>query len=124
MERHAQYINWGELARRGGSRLWHRSAGGEQLHCASLFFFLPLLPTFFCYIPFHYYYYYYISLSLLLVLYFTLVIKLFLSHPRVLLFFSFPPPHPTGRGRGKRLRGAELLTGVKPLHPVMYPVTS
>ena len=46
MERHAQYINRGELAGRGGSLLRHRSAGGEQLHCASLvsyFFFLLLL---------------------------------------------------------------------------------
>ena len=35
MERHAQYINRGELAGRGGSLLGHRSVGGEQLHCAS-----------------------------------------------------------------------------------------
>ena len=39
MEHHAQYINWGELAGRGGSLLGHWSAGGEQLHCASLVFF-------------------------------------------------------------------------------------
>ena len=38
IERHAQYINRGELARRGGLLLGHRSAGGEQLHCASLVF--------------------------------------------------------------------------------------
>ena len=44
MERHAQNINRGELVRRRGSRLWHWSAGGEQVHCASLGFFLPPQP--------------------------------------------------------------------------------
>lgn len=41
IERHAQYINWGELP--GwmvdldlGRGVWHLSMGGEQLHCASL----------------------------------------------------------------------------------------
>ena len=47
MERHAQYINWGELAGRGGSLLGHRSAGGEQLHCASLVFSWVLFLSFF-----------------------------------------------------------------------------
>ena len=51
-----------------------------------------------------------------IIFYFTSVIKLFLSQPTSFTFFflSFPPPHPTGSGRGKQLRGAELLTGVKP----------
>ena len=58
IECHAQYINWGELAGRGGSLLGHRSAGGEQLHCASLVFsWVLFLSFFFCYIPFHYNYY-------------------------------------------------------------------
>ena len=68
----------------------HRSAGGEQLHCASLVFFLP--PSLFFFVAF---------LSLLLfVLYFTLVIKLFLPQPTSFTFF-FPPPHPTAGGKGE-----------------------
>ena len=47
MERRAQYINWGELAGRGGSLLGHQPAGGEQLHCASLFFSLGFISFFF-----------------------------------------------------------------------------
>ena len=74
MECHAQSINRGELAGRRGLQLWHQSAGGEQMHCASLAF------------------------------------------SWVLFLFFFPPPHPTGRGKWLRLRGAELLAGVKPRH--------
>ena len=47
MERHAQYINWVELARGQGSLLGHQSVGGEQLHCASLSFFPSPSPSFF-----------------------------------------------------------------------------
>ena len=68
MERHAQYINRGELAKAAWiaarELTGHRSAGGEQLHCASLGFFLPPPPFFVAFlfitiiiiIIFHYYY--------------------------------------------------------------------
>ena len=46
-EHHAQYINWGEWAGRGGSLLGRQSAGGEQLHCASLVFSWVLFLFFF-----------------------------------------------------------------------------
>ena len=111
MEHHAQYINRGELARRCRLLLGHWSAGGEQLHRASLdFSWVLFLFFFFCYIPFHYYYhyYYYISVLLLLVLYFTLVIKLFLSQFTRFTFFPNSPSHPTGSRGGvrERLHGA------------------
>ena len=44
MERHAQDRKRGELAGRRGLLLGHRSAAGEQLHCASLAFSWVLLP--------------------------------------------------------------------------------
>ena len=100
MEHHAQYINRGELAGRGGSLLGHRSAGGEQLHCASLVFSWVLY-LFFYYIPFHYNYYINISSSIFC---FTLVIKLFLSQPTSFTFFLLPTP--LGGGRDKQLCGA------------------
>ena len=99
-------------------QLWPRSAGGEQLHCAPLGFFSLFFPFFSCSIPFHDSYDN-ISLLLLLVLYFTSVIKLLLSQPTSSTFFPNSPPHPTGSRAGvggvrERLRGAWLLTGVKP----------
>ena len=64
MEHHAQYIDWEELTGRDGSLLGHRSAGGEQLHCASLVgFFFPLPP-----LPFLLY-----SFSLLLLLLYFII---------------------------------------------------
>ena len=49
--------------------------------------------------------------------------KLFLSQPTSFTFFfpSFLLLTPLGGGRGKRLRGAELLTGVKPRQPFLAP---
>ena len=44
MERHAQDRKRGELAGRRGLLLGHRSAAGEQLHCASLAFSWVLFP--------------------------------------------------------------------------------
>ena len=38
------------------------------------------------------------------------------------LFFAFLLPTPLGGGRGKRLRGAELLAGVKPQHHLMLQI--
>ena len=114
MERHAQYINRGELAGRGGSLLWHQSAGGERLHFASLFVFFSFPPLLFFVIFLFITIIIIISLLLLLVLYFTVVIKPFLSQPTSFTFFPFLLLTPLGGGRGKRLRGAELLTGVKP----------
>ena len=105
----------GELAGRRRLLLGHRSAAGEQLHCASfafswgffpfwvVFLFLTVLGT--------------ILLLLFLVrsvFSFSLVIQLFLSPHRTFTFCFPPPPHPTTRGRGKRLRAASLLAGLKP----------
>ena len=70
----------------------HQSASGEQLHCASLVFFLGFYFSLFLLSSFS------LQLSLLL-LYFILVIKLFLSQPVSFTFFPDSPPHPTGIGR-------------------------
>ena len=74
MERHAQYINRGELAGRRRSWLGHQSAGGEQLHCASLVFFL-FFPLFFFFLLY--------SFSLLLLLYFIITIV------SIIFYFSY-----------------------------------
>ena len=94
MERHAQDRKRGELAGRRGLLLGHRSAAGEQLHCASLAFSWVLLPFWvvFLFIT--------VLVTILLLLFlassvfwFSLVIKLFLTHDFYFLFPSSSPPH-------------------------------
>ena len=99
MERHAQYRKRGQLAGRRGLLLGHRSAAGEQLHCASLAFSWGFFPFWVVFL-FITIITIIISLLLLLVLYFTLVIKLFLSQPTSSTFFPDSPPHPTGSREG------------------------
>ena len=105
MERHAQYINRGELARRGGSLLGHQSAGGEQLHCASLVFSWVLFLSLF--VIFLFITIFIITSLVSIIFYFTLVIKLFLTQPTSFTFFSpILLPTPLGGGRGEQLHGA------------------
>ena len=68
----------------------HRSASGEQLHCASLVWYSLILLVFL--LSFYYYYYHY---------YYLLPfcpIKLSSSQPTNFTFFSDSLPHPTGWG--------------------------
>ena len=81
----------------------YRSAGGEQLHCASLALYIIIIII--------------ILLLLSLLFYFISIIKLFLSQPRSVShsYSSDSLPHPIGVGGvSERLRGAELLAGAKP----------
>ena len=74
----------GGLSRVGGTAAWgcagHQSAGGEQLHCASLVLYI-------------------LAVVLLLLLFFLFCPnKLSLSQPTSFSFFSDSLPHATGEG--------------------------